>query len=91
MSDSSRGAGMIRIRFVKTAIFLQFNSSFSYVRRPPAADSVVKIRMIRFVDLPFIFMSPGGWRSDAGRQMPKPNENQRLKIENQNDKSKCKT
>ena len=49
MSDSSREAGMIR--FVKMTIFLEFNSSFLYVRRPPAADSVVKIRTIRFVSI----------------------------------------
>jgi len=49
MSDSSREAGMIR--FGKTAIFLEFNSSFSYVRQPPAADSVIKIRTIRFVSI----------------------------------------
>jgi hypothetical protein len=39
------------IRFVETAFFSEFNSSFSYVRRPPAADSVVKVRTIRFVSI----------------------------------------
>jgi len=49
MSDNSKEAGMIR--FVKMTIFLEFNSSFSYVRRLRAADSVVKIRTIRFVSI----------------------------------------
>jgi len=49
MSDNSREAGMIR--FVKMTIFLEFNSSFSYVRRVFRADSVVKIRTIRFVGI----------------------------------------
>jgi len=39
--------GSRMIRFVKMTIFWEFNGSFSYVRRPPAADSVIKIRMIR--------------------------------------------
>jgi hypothetical protein len=49
MSDGSREAGMIR--FVKMAIFLEFNSSFSYVRRLPPEDSIVKVRTIRFVSI----------------------------------------
>jgi len=42
---------------------------FSYVRRLPPEDSVVKVRTIRFVGSPFIFASCGGWRTDAWRQM----------------------
>jgi len=43
---------MIRIRFVKAAIFFpKTNSSFKYVRRLPAGDSIVKVRSIRFVSI----------------------------------------
>jgi len=65
-------------RFVlqKWLFSLEFNSSFSYVGRLPPEDSVVKVRTIRFVGLPFIFASRGGWRTDAWRQFPKDSRQQ---------------
>jgi len=65
-------------RFVlqKWLFSLEFNSSFSYVRRLPPEDSVVKVRTIRFVGLPFIFASRGGWRVAAWRQFPKDSRQQ---------------
>jgi len=68
-------AGMIR--FAKMAIFFRkFSRPFSYVRRLPPEDSVVKVRTIRFVGLPFIFASRGGWRVAAWRQFPKDSRQQ---------------
>jgi len=49
MSDNNREDGMIR--FVKMTIFLEFNSSFSYVRRVFRAVSIVKVHTIRFVGI----------------------------------------
>jgi hypothetical protein len=43
----------------------EFDSSSSYVRRLPPADSVVEVRTIRFVGLAFAFTSREGWRTDA--------------------------
>ena len=56
------------IRFAKMAVLLQLDSSFSYVRRLPPADSVVKAHMIRFVGLPFVLTSGGSRRTDAVKQ-----------------------
>ena len=49
----------------KWLFFLEFNISFSYVRGLPPEDSVVKVRTIRFVGLPFVFASGGGRRTDV--------------------------
>jgi hypothetical protein len=46
-------------------LFPEFDSSSSYVRRLPPAHSVVEVRTIRFVGLPFVFASGGGRRTDA--------------------------
>jgi hypothetical protein len=46
-----REDGMIRIRFVKMAIFSGVRRPFSYVRRLPPEDSVVKVRTIRFASV----------------------------------------
>ena len=85
-----REGGMIR--FVKMAVFREFSRPFSYVRRLPPEDSVVKVHTIRFVGLPFIFASRGDWRTDAWRQMtgkaqmPKPKSKTNSKCQNPNDK-----
>ena len=42
-------------------------SLITYARRLPPADSVVKVRTIRFVDLPFDFTSGGGRRTDPAK------------------------
>jgi hypothetical protein len=70
----------------KWLFFLQFNSSFSYVRRLPPEDSVVKVRTIRFVGLPFMFASRAGWRTgavsaitNAKVQMPNQAQNPNVK------------
>jgi hypothetical protein len=47
-----REGGMIR--FVKMAVFSGVQQAF-FIRR--ATDSVVKVRTIRFVGLPFIFVA----------------------------------
>ena len=49
---------------------------FSYVRRLPPEDSVVKVRTIRFVGLAFIIASREGWRTDAQRQFLKGSRQQ---------------
>ncbi|MFO7772517.1 MAG: hypothetical protein R6V59_00980 [Dehalococcoidia bacterium] len=54
------------IRFVKMSIFPGVKLLF-FVRK--ATDSIVKVHTIRFVGLPFIFASRGGWRTDAERQI----------------------
>ena len=53
------------IRFAKMAVLLQLNRSFPHARRLPPADSVVKVRSIRFVGLPVVFTSGGAQRTDA--------------------------
>jgi hypothetical protein len=70
----------------KWLFFLEFNSSFSYVRRLPPEDSVVKVRTIRFVGLPIVFTSRGGWRTgavsaitNAKVQMPNQAQNPNVK------------
>jgi hypothetical protein len=52
------------IRFAEMA-FPELDSSSSYVRRLRPADSVVKVRTIRFGGLPFVFASREGQRTDA--------------------------
>jgi hypothetical protein len=45
------------IRFVKIAMFSGVQKLF-FIRK--ATDSIVKVRTIRFVGLPFVFASPWG-------------------------------
>jgi hypothetical protein len=56
--------------------FLEFRSSFSYVRRLSPQDSIVKVRTIRFVGLAFIIASREGWRTDAWKQFLKGSRQQ---------------
>ena len=57
---SMREAGMIR--FVRMTCFPRIRRLF-FIRK--AADSVVKVRTIRFVGLPFVFANPWGRGTDA--------------------------
>ena len=52
------------IRFAEMAV-PEFDSFSWCVGRLRLADSVVKVRKIRFVSLPFVFVSGGGLRTDA--------------------------
>jgi hypothetical protein len=54
------------IRFAEMAV-PEFDSSSSYARGLPPADSVVEVRTIRFVGLPFALTSRKGWRGDAAK------------------------
>ena len=54
------------IRFEEMAVS-EFGSSSSYARRLSSADSVVKVRKIRFGGLPLILTSGEGSRTGAGK------------------------
>jgi hypothetical protein len=54
------------IRFAGMAV-PEFDSSSSYARRLPPAESVVEVRAIRFCGLPFILTSREGRRTDAAK------------------------
>jgi hypothetical protein len=52
------------IRFAEIAV-PEFDSSSSHVGRLRPTDSVLEVRTIRFVGLPFALTSREGWRTDA--------------------------
>ena len=60
-----REAGMIR--FGKTAIFSGVEQLF-FVRKAIGSGTLtLKVHTIRFVGLPFVFTSHGGWWTDVGK------------------------
>jgi len=66
-----REGGMIR--FVKKTIFSGVQRAF-FIRK--ATDSIVKVRTIRFVGLPFMFVGRADRRTGAWRQFPKDSRQQ---------------
>jgi hypothetical protein len=64
--------------------FREFSRPFSYVRRLPPEDSVVKVRTIRFVGLPFIFAGRGSRRGDVVLAMTNDKVQMPNKIQNPN-------
>jgi hypothetical protein len=70
------------IRFVRIAIFSEVQKPF-FIRK--AADSIVKIRTIRFVGWPFVFGSPEGWRGDVSTQFPNVKGQMTNKVQTTNE------